>query len=319
MRRLLLAAVLPLVLGANDTLMTLGAGGLVPRKSGEIRMESEDLTISVRQVEVKYVFRNAGARDIDAIVAFPLPDLVGGEVTHEPLELPSGDPLNFVAFKVWTAGKPVTAQMEARAFHENRDITARLRAAGLPVSVVDKGFEAAVKKLAPSVRAQLEKEELIVREEDWYWPNWSTRVSFYWRQRFPAGQSLDVRHTYRPVAGGSYIAKNSTGAAQVEPYCGGAGALDRIRKWKEHHPLAADGDIVLFERRIRYILTTAANWSGPVGRFHLTVLADAESDIVLSCLPGFKRTSPARYELVQADFRPTRELDLLILQPNRAR
>ena len=42
-----LAMVLPL--DANDTLATLGAGGLVPVKSSQITMEREDLQLSVQQ------------------------------------------------------------------------------------------------------------------------------------------------------------------------------------------------------------------------------------------------------------------------------
>jgi hypothetical protein len=304
-------------LAANDTLMTLGAGGLVPVKSGEIRMESEDLTISVRQIEVKYVFRNTSARDIEATVAFPLPDLEGGEVTHEPLELPSQDPLNFVDFRVWVDGRPVTAQVEARAFQGERDITQRLRAAGLPVSVADKGFGVAVKKLAPRLRAQLEKEELIVKEEDWWWPNWKTRVRFHWQQRFPAGAGVAVRHVYRPVAGGSYITRNSTGEAQVKPFCGGADALEQIRRWKVNHPVAGDGDVVLHERQIEYILTTARNWSGPIGRFHLKLAAEDGPRMLLTCFPGVRHTGPGQYEMTRENYSPASDLRVLVLAPQR--
>ena len=302
---------------ANDTLMKLGAGGLVPVKSEEIRMESEELTISTRQVEVRYVFRNTSARDIEATVAFPLPDLEGGAVTHEPLELPSQDPVNFVDFRVWAADQPVAARSEVRAYRDRREITERLRALGLPVSVADKGFNAAVKRLAAPARTQLEKEEWIIREEDEWWPNWTTRMSFHWLQRFPAGASLIVRHTYRPVVGGSYITKNSTGASQIKPYCGGAEALEKVRRWKAGHPVADDGDIVLHERQIRYILTTAHNWSGPIGRFHLIVEVQAGPDLVISCFPGLRRTAPGRYEVVRENFRPTSELELLLLEPPR--
>jgi hypothetical protein len=48
---------------ANDTLVTLGAGGLVPLRSGEIAMESEDLQVSIGQITVRYVFdRRFGSR-----------------------------------------------------------------------------------------------------------------------------------------------------------------------------------------------------------------------------------------------------------------
>ena len=38
-------------------------------------------------------------------------------------------------------------------------------------------------------------------------------------------------------------------------------------------------------------------------------------DMVVTCMPGLKRVAPARYELARSNFRPDRELDVLILQP----
>jgi len=82
-------------LAANDTNARLGAGGLVPEKSADIVMESEDLIISVHQITVRYLFRNTSDRDLDLIVAFPLPEVDGAAVANIPIFFPSPDPLNF--------------------------------------------------------------------------------------------------------------------------------------------------------------------------------------------------------------------------------
>ena len=150
---------------ANDTLATLGAGGLVPVKSSQIAMEREDLEISVHRITVRYLFRNLSDKDVDAVVAFPLPDLEGGLVEHEPLQLPEKNKTNFVDFEVTVAGKPVATQMEVRAFHEGRDITDTLHAAGVPVSVIDAGLEAAIRKLPAqhSARAIRERRTTGIR------------------------------------------------------------------------------------------------------------------------------------------------------------
>jgi hypothetical protein len=101
--------VLPVVISAfavpfcacpNDTRLTLAAGGLVPLKSTQIAMDSEDLEISVHRVTVTYRFRNQTNTDVDATVGFPLPALDGGDFYNVPVHLPSKDPLNFVALKV---------------------------------------------------------------------------------------------------------------------------------------------------------------------------------------------------------------------------
>jgi hypothetical protein len=84
---LILTILLPA--SANDTMVTLGAGGLIPIKSTEIVMESEDLQVSAHQITVKYVFRNTTHHDVDATVAFPLPPLDGGTVENSPISIPS--------------------------------------------------------------------------------------------------------------------------------------------------------------------------------------------------------------------------------------
>src|SRR5579864_9332487 len=108
---------------ANDTLVTLGAGGLVPVKSAQISMEREDLAISVNRITVRYLFRNTSDQDLDVTVAFPLPELIGGQVEHEPLNLPARTSSNFMNFEVLVAGKSAQPRMEVRSFHEGREIT----------------------------------------------------------------------------------------------------------------------------------------------------------------------------------------------------
>src|SRR4051812_43529915 len=88
---LLFVTTLALPTFANDTMVTLEAGGLVPAKSSNVVMESERLQVSIHQVKVDYVFRNTSKVDVDAVVAFPLPGLDGGTLEHSPIQLPSKD------------------------------------------------------------------------------------------------------------------------------------------------------------------------------------------------------------------------------------
>jgi hypothetical protein len=124
-------ALLALSAAANDTLATLRAGGLVPVKSSQVVMEHGELEVSVHQIAVRYRFRNNGDKDIDATVAFLLPELEGAAVEHGPLQLPSNGRPNFVDFEVLVAGQAIRPNLEVRAFQNGRDITGRLHAAGL--------------------------------------------------------------------------------------------------------------------------------------------------------------------------------------------
>jgi hypothetical protein len=316
---------------ADDTFVTLGAGGLVPEKSTQIVMESEDLQISVHRVTVRYVFRNITEHDVEGVIAFPLPDLDGG-VFHGPINLPTKTQLNFVDFSVVGDGKPISTQIESRAFLDNQEVTARLRAAGLPVSVLLEPLNCALMKISPEKRKQLEREGLIVPDdfnpplrctgkEGWF-ATWTMRVRFYWTQRFPAKKSVTLTQIYKPVAGGSYIAASGDGSELVKPYCAGAEVLSEIERVKQQfHPLNSVvwWDVVWWERQINFILTTANNWSGPIRNFHLTVLSDNPDDITLTCSPRLKRVGATRYEFSQANFRPTCDLKLMILQANKGK
>lgn len=320
---LLLSIARPIL--ANDTMVTLGAGGLVPVKSSKVVMESESLHVSPHQVEVEYVFRNTSEQGVDAVVAFPLPELDGATLENSPIQLPSKDPVNFMSFKVIVDGAPISPKVEIRAVKNAKDITDKLRSLGLPVSVLDPGVKEAIEKLPPGQRNQLEKDELIVSEETtgggktekWVWPWWQTRVQFYWTQHFDSNSIVRVSHTYLPIVGGSYIVYDDDGSSTANRYCGAASALKKIKDVKAKLAKKQGTDVTLWERNIKYVLTTANNWSGPIRTFHLEINADSPDDIVLTCMPSVKQVSPTHYEMNVPNFRPDRELDVMILQANR--
>lgn len=305
---------------ANDTMLTLAAGGLAPLKSTQVAMESEDLEISVHRVSVTYRFRNRTDHDIDATVGFPLPPIHGGDLNFTPIRLPSKDPVNFVNFKVTVDGAPVKTEVDVRALFKDRDVTARLRSFGLSASVVTVQNGKSLARLTPAQRAALKKGELIDCEEGSTaecYATWESRIQYHWAQRFPAGRTVTVQHTYEPVVGGSYIVGSMDGKSNISPFCGGASGLAAIAGFKKRHPGKNDDEQVLWENRINYILTTANNWSGPIGTFRLSIATDSPEDLVFTCFPGLKRAAPTRYQLERSGFRPDREFDVLILTSKR--
>jgi hypothetical protein len=72
------------------------------------------------------------------------------------------------------------------------------------------------------------------------------------------------------------------------------------------------------ERRLAYILTTGANWAGPIGRFHLTIDKGAPENLVSLCAPDIRRVSETRFELERTRFTPRSDLRVLFLTPQRA-
>jgi hypothetical protein len=69
------------------------------------------------------------------------------------------------------------------------------------------------------------------------------------------------------------------------------------------------------EQRIDYILTTGANWAGPIGDFHLTVDKGQTNAIISFCGDGVTKTGPTRFEVRRKNFTPTADLHILILLP----
>jgi Domain of unknown function (DUF4424) len=313
---------------ANDTFATLGAGGLIPTKTNQIAMESEDLNISVHEITIHYVFRNTTDKDVDLLLAFPLPDLSGRVVYNSPLNLPNEARPNFVEFSATANRKPIATAMEVRAFHGDTDITARLKSIGLSGTVLLTPLNRELLKVRGVERKRLELQELIIPGEfnpglpgignQGWWATWTMRVKFSWKQHFPANRTVELVQSYRPVVGGSYIVAGDDGKWSIERYCGTPPILKRIAEIQKRHPVPND-DVALWERTIDYILTTAKNWQGPIGSFHLVVTTDSADDTLATCMPDLRQVNPTRYEFHATDFVPSQELKLLILQPARAR
>jgi len=233
--------------------------------------------------------------------------------------LPSKDSENFVGFQVTENGIAIKPEVESRAFLNGRDVTARLQSARLPASVVGVIDGRLLARVTSNQRTALKKEELIECENGECFPLCEWRIRYFWKERFPAGKTVVVQHSYEPVVGGSYIVGSMDARSNIEPFCGGPPGLAAVQQFKKRHPPKTDDDQFLWENHIGYILTTAKNWNGPIGKFRLSVVLESSEDLLFTCLPGLQRLSPVRYQMERTNFRPEKELDLLILTAERKR
>jgi len=128
-------------------------------------------------------------------------------------------------------------------------------------------------------------------------------LTYFWEQAFPAGKILVVEHRYqtRPTVGFF-----SAGEELAKAYCLEPALQSRIEakhKAKEFWGM----------QEVGYILTTANNWKGPIGRFRL-VLDKLKPDTLVSlCGEGISKTSPTRFEMLKQDFRPQQDLAILFI------
>lgn len=105
---------------ANDSVATVGAGGLVLERTDRITMASEDLTLSPGRVHVRYVFRNTAPKSLTTIVAFPLPVMSTEQEGDVSVDLNADDPMQFT---VKVAGKPVKTKLERKRSKDGIKLT----------------------------------------------------------------------------------------------------------------------------------------------------------------------------------------------------
>ena len=298
---------------ANDSTAGHDAGGLILTRSADIDMVSEDLFVSAEQVRVRYVFRNRSPRDIRTLVAFPMPDRDLTEAHFSDVAYPED-------FRTTVDGRPVAMAVERKARLGGADRTDVLAQFGLSPDSQGEALDA----LPQAQRERLVKLGLAAIDEydngkGWekhFVPAWTMTETWHWEQVFPAGRDLVVEHAYTPGVGGSVDAAlgfaefraSPEGKAMIRDYCVDSAVLAGLDRLRRRSPATP-------EQRIGYVLTTGANWRSPIGAFRLVVDKGAPGNLVSFCAEGVRKISPTRFEVRHSNWRPDRDLKVLIVTP----
>ncbi|HEX3809354.1 MAG TPA: DUF4424 family protein [Rhizomicrobium sp.] len=309
---------------ADDSTAELAAGGLQFTHAPDIRMAVEDLRISPTDVRIRYEFANDGAKDVTTIVAFPLPDIDSYEFYGSPIGMVQKDPVNFVGFKAVVDGKPVAVQVEQRAILNGRDVTAQVKAAGLPVNVIlARDNNDLIAALPAAKKAALVKAGLAeMQDEDNYAARWIVRTKFYWTQTFPAGKTVVIEHSYKPVTGQALYSEYELNAKPTDDggpkyrqdYCMDTGTMTAAARMLAARKKASPDNVLLNVTTTDFILTTANNWKGGIGKFHLTIDKQAPGNILSLCnYDDIKKTSAITFEVTRTNFAPTSDIKFMVL------
>ncbi|HEY4941556.1 MAG TPA: DUF4424 family protein [Rhizomicrobium sp.] len=317
---LLCSALVPAAL-ADDSSARLGAGGIVLTRNADIRMATEDLYLSPNAVKVHYTFVNDSGKDIDTIVAFPLPDVDNYELAESPIGSTKGTTPNFVGFALTVDGQRIVPTPEERAFYHGKDVTAQLLAAGAPLNVVIGGGYDKLNKMTPARRAPLIKAGLIEDGgSDNFHALWTTKTKFWWKMHFPAGQTVSVDHTYQPVTGQTFfttmaLSEKDELAGYTKDYCLDASTVSAIRAGFAAIKKASGNDGMYNQYTTDFVIVTANNWKGPIGKFHLTIDKLKPGNILSLCWAGdLKKTGATRFESTLTNFAPRKDIQLLVLE-----
>jgi hypothetical protein len=314
---------------ANDSSAELATGGLVLTKNPAIEMRSEDLFISTKAVRVHYVFANTSAKDVTILVAFPMPD-VTIEGLDDNIVVPSQSPTNLLGFVTTVDGQPVQAQVEQKALKNGVDITAYLKGLGIPLAPHLQSTNDRLDKLPKAVQDALVARTLAIPDdyddghgmEHHLSATWTLKTTYYWRQTFPAGRTIDVEHNYTPSVGGTAGTEwgdpTFVGTALYtqgrQRYCIDDDFLAAATRAKAS-VTATSTNGYMTEQRIDYVLTTGANWKAPIGDFHMIIDKGATANLVSFCGTGVAKISPTQFEVHYTNFTPTKDVAILLLVP----
>ncbi len=309
---------------ANDSTAELATGGLAYITTDAVEMRSEDLFVSMQEVRVRYEFTNTSDHDVTTLVAFPMPDIKGD--LDFLVAIPVDDPENFLGFQTTIDGKPVEAKLQQRVTALGVDQTALLQSLGVPLApqsqqtrdALDKVPHEKWDRLMALGLTGLDEYDSGNGQEKHLAPIWLLSTAYYWEQTFPAGRTIVVEHHYRPsvgsTAGVTFSDDSSLDMPAVKEYfskyCIDDDFMNAYRKTKQ--PGGLD---TYFENRIDYILTTANNWAGPIGKFHLVIDKGSEKNLVSFCGEDVTKIGATQFEMTKTNFYPQRDLSILILTP----
>jgi len=151
----------------------------------------------------------------------------------------------------------------------------------------------------------------LVNENDV--PLWTLKTTFYWHQRFPARQQINIEHRYKPSVrgvvpvGSEQLVKwfKDDSYHSYRKYCIDADLLQTLARDK----------VNTFEQNtIEYVLKTGANWSGPIKDFRLVVDKGSPDNLVSLCGQNVSKIGPTQFEMRKRDFTPNSNLAILILK-----
>ena len=143
------------------------------------------------------------------------------------------------------------------------------------------------------------------------------------RQVFPAGRSVRVEHTYVPYTGGSvggYLdpqyRNQDDFAAYRRRYCVDSAFLAGLDRRMRQGRTSAGG-LRYSEVWLSYVLSSGANWAGPIGEFRLVVDKGKRDSLVSFCGEGVRKLDQTRFEMTKRNFVPKGDLDVLLVDFHR--
>lgn len=342
---------------ANDSAAAIGAGGIHFHKTEGIVMEKEELFITPDHIKVYYVFKNVTNKDIIVDVFFPLPiqSEISAQKTWDKEILdemneqnkrnnPEYDSSSFLEqvpfenFSVRVDGKKVAFKREIRALQKGKDMTNLFHDNNLPLNPVLASCNYPMTKESDTQACdeRMKRYQNLGLLSPEGQPLWQKQIHYHWLQTFPKGKEVKIEHSYRP-ARGSFFFEHQANRLPMEmlieqllsrgewiaKFCPwqSISITDNFIPWiiREFQQTSKSTEnLTLMFYEVDYILTTGANWEGPIRDFTITIEYPKDGTVA-SCWPfdqnKIKDIGSNKIQFHQKDFKPDQDLKILFGVP----
>jgi hypothetical protein len=298
---------------ANGAMASFPAGGVEFKDSADISIAREDLRLGPGEVRVQYRFVSTAAEPQTVTIGFPLPRVPSSPDTPDSVgavEGSGGDMRNYLGFGVSVDERPLIPILHEFAWLGEKDVTATILAAGLPLISDYETWQVQSAKLSLEEATALVAAGLVYGKPGGYLdPLWDYQAIYEWSQEFTPGETeVDIR--YKPLMGwpGDF---GST--YEVGEHADSACVDDALRA--EIAAREADGHYYQVAQ-LDYITQTAKHWHGPIGEFNLSIDASqpenwAASDsgvLFASCPVAPTQLGEHEWGFTAKDYVPNRDV-----------
>ena len=98
-----------------------------------------------------------------------------------------------------------------------------------------------------------------------------------------------------------------------EKFCIEDSWLRAFDKVAAKHKPKDEGSLTYGETWLGYVLTSGANWKGPIKDFRMVIDKGKPDALVSFCAEGVKKIAPTQFEVRKMDFEPKADVNVLIV------
>jgi hypothetical protein len=254
----------------------------------------------------------------------------------------------FINFLVRVNQQKIAYQTITRAIYGKQDVTTRLINAGIPLNPDLVAGKIPVMDASKITTWQLAAKKIGLLGAHSQ-PLWDKQIVYQWQQTFPAGKTIAIEHNYRPATGIFYSDRIAAlkqsdqnlllaDMQRIKDLFGldlnQTVAVRSFKHWltaqiqTAHAPSARHCNafqtgqsdcLYAFFYNVNYILTTGANWGGPIKHFELSLHYPQTGVVTYNQFYHQQATTIGKPGLIQihiVNFLPKEDLQILFVDKN---